>query len=105
MIQTNKKLTFTAETSLNLSPFAKRTSVLNKSQDWRRWGGYLSATQYELHHENEYFAIRTKAALLDRDNTLIIENRNIWFIAPNPAMGSLGIDCERTVRLELEKIN
>lgn len=65
MIQTNNKQTFTARTSLNLSPFSKRTSALNQSQEWRRWGGYLSATQYELHHENEYFAIRTKAALLD----------------------------------------
>ncbi|SVC41475.1 uncharacterized protein METZ01_LOCUS294329, partial [marine metagenome] len=25
----------------------------------------MSATNYELTHENEYFAIRTKAALLD----------------------------------------
>jgi len=65
MIQAKNKQIFTAKTSLNLSPFAKRTSVLNQSQEWRRWGGYLAATQYELHHENEYFAIRTKAALLD----------------------------------------
>jgi len=39
------------------------------------------------------------------DNTLIIENRTIWFMAPNHAMNTLGYDCERTVRLELEKIN
>lgn len=56
---------FTAETQLNLSPFFERTSKLNESQEWRRWSGYLSATNYELTHENEYFAIRTKAALLD----------------------------------------
>ena len=36
-----------------------------RPQGWRRWSGYLSATNYELNHENEYFAIRTKAALLD----------------------------------------
>ena len=56
---------FNAETQLKLSPFFDRTSKLNESQEWRRWSGYLSATNYELTHENEYFAIRTKAALLD----------------------------------------
>lgn len=56
---------FTAKTQLKISPFFERTSKLNESQEWRRWSGYLSATNYELTHENEYFAIRTKAALLD----------------------------------------
>ncbi|MCH8012574.1 MAG: aminomethyl transferase family protein [Candidatus Marinimicrobia bacterium] len=56
---------FTAHTQLRLSPFFERTSKLNESQEWRRWGGYLSATKYDLVHDNEYFAIRTKAALLD----------------------------------------
>ncbi len=56
---------FTANTQLRLSPFFERTSKLNESQEWRRWSGYLSATNYELTHDNEYFAIRTKAALLD----------------------------------------
>ena len=56
---------FTAHTQLKLSPFFERTSKLNESQEWRRWSGYLSATNYELTHDNEYFAIRTKAALLD----------------------------------------
>ena len=56
---------FTANTNLKLSPFFDRTSKLNESQEWRRWSGYLSATNYELTHDNEYFAIRTKAALLD----------------------------------------
>jgi len=56
---------FDATTQLRLSPFFERTSKLNESQEWRRWSGYLSATNYELNHENEYFAIRTKAALLD----------------------------------------
>ena len=59
------KNNFKAETQLKLSPFFERTSKLNESQEWRRWSGYLSATNYELNHENEYFAIRTKAALLD----------------------------------------
>ncbi|MEC7759454.1 MAG: aminomethyltransferase family protein, partial [Candidatus Neomarinimicrobiota bacterium] len=52
-------------TQLILSPFFERTTKLNESQEWRRWSGYLAATNYELTHENEYFAIRTKAALLD----------------------------------------
>ena len=56
---------FTAETRLKVSQFFQRTSRLNQSQQWRRWGGCLAATQYELNHENEYFAIRTKAGLLD----------------------------------------
>ena len=56
---------FTANTQLKLSPFFERTSKLNESQEWRRWAGYLAATSYELTHENEYFAIRTRAALLD----------------------------------------
>ena len=56
---------FSAHTQLKLSPFFERTSKLNESQEWRRWSGYLAATQYELTHDNEYFAIRTKAALLD----------------------------------------
>ena len=56
---------FNALTQLRLSPFFERTSKLNESQEWRRWSGYLSATNYELTHDNEYFAIRTKAALLD----------------------------------------
>ena len=56
---------FMAHTQLILSPFFERTTKLNESQEWRRWSGYLAATNYELTHENEYFAIRTKAALLD----------------------------------------
>ena len=57
--------TYTANTQLKVSPFFERTSKLNESQEWRRWAGYLAATSYELTHENVYFAIRTKAGLLD----------------------------------------
>ena len=59
------KNTFKAHTQLKISPFFGITSKINESQEWKRWGGYLSATKYELNHENEYFSIRTKAALLD----------------------------------------
>tara|TARA_B110000438_G_scaffold92534_1_gene92027 strand:+ start:33881 stop:35119 length:1239 start_codon:yes stop_codon:yes gene_type:complete len=65
MIKTNKSQEFTFRTELKMSPFFERTSQINQSQEWKRWGGYLSATQYDLHHDNEYFAIRTKAALFD----------------------------------------
>ncbi len=57
--------TYIGSTKLRMSPFFERTSKLNESQEWKRWGGYLSATNYELTHDNEYFAIRTKAALID----------------------------------------
>ena len=65
MIHNHKGQNFTANTKLALSPFFERTSKLNQSQEWKRWGRHLSATQYDLHHENEYFAIRTKSALID----------------------------------------
>ena len=65
MIYNHPEKDFIYYTKLKTSPFFKRTNQLNQSQEWRRWSGYLSATQYELSHENEYFAIRTKAALLD----------------------------------------
>ena len=65
MINSHNPQKFTGHTQLKTSPFFERTSKLNQSQEWRRWGGYLAATQYDLHHDNEYFAIRTKAALLD----------------------------------------
>ena len=45
--------------------FHKRTSSLNQYQDWRDWGGYIAASQYESYHEREYFGIRSSAALLD----------------------------------------
>ena len=61
----NNKNTYIGSTKLRMSPFFERTSKLNESQEWRRWSGYLSATNYELTHDNEYFAIRTKAALID----------------------------------------
>ena len=56
---------FTATTKLSLSPFFERTSKLNESQSWSNWCGYLAASNYQLNHYNEYFAIRTKAALID----------------------------------------
>ena len=65
MIDNHPGKKFIPNTQLETSPFFERTSQLNQSQEWRRWGGYLAATQYDLSHENEYFAIRTKAALLD----------------------------------------
>ncbi|HEY0303566.1 MAG TPA: aminomethyltransferase family protein, partial [Longimicrobiales bacterium] len=36
-----------------------------QSQAWRRWAGYIAASQYELTHDREYAAIRNSAALFD----------------------------------------
>ncbi len=65
MIPGKKPSKFIANTQLKMSPFFERTSKINMSQEWKRWGGFLAATKYDLHHDNEYFAIRTKAGLLD----------------------------------------
>ena len=65
MISSKISGNFVANTQLKMSPFFDRTSKINTSQEWKRWGGFLAATKYDLCHDNEYFAIRTKAGLLD----------------------------------------
>ena len=50
---------------LKTTPFHSRTAALSDSHAWRRWAGYIVASSYELHHEREYHAIRSSAALLD----------------------------------------
>jgi aminomethyltransferase len=47
------------------TPFYERTSVLCKSNDWRRWSGYFAATSYSDFVQPEYAAIRHSAALFD----------------------------------------
>ena len=47
------------------TPVHARTSTLCQAQNWRRWSGYLAAGSYELHHDREYWAIRSAAALID----------------------------------------
>jgi glycine cleavage system T protein (aminomethyltransferase) len=47
------------------TPFHSRTEPLNQAQNWRRWSGFLAASSYELHHDREYWAIRSSAALID----------------------------------------
>jgi aminomethyltransferase len=47
------------------TPLHARTSVLCQAQNWRPWSGYLAAGSYELHHDREYWAIRSAAALID----------------------------------------
>ena len=56
---------FAGKTELRLTPFHARTAELCQAQEWRRWSGYLAASAYDLTPENEYFAIRTTAGLLD----------------------------------------
>lgn len=47
------------------TPFHPRTAPLVQGQTWRRWAGYVVAGSYELHHDREYHAIRSSAALFD----------------------------------------
>jgi aminomethyltransferase len=47
------------------TPLHDRTSALCQAQNWRRWSGILAAASYELHHDREYWAIRSAAALID----------------------------------------
>ena len=42
-----------------------RTLALCKSLNYREWSGFFSVSAYEAHHEHEYAAIRTSAALID----------------------------------------
>lgn len=42
-----------------------RTFPLCQSLSYRDWSGYYAVSQYEVHHEHEYNAIRNTAALLD----------------------------------------
>lgn len=50
---------------LKTTPFYTRTSKINQSDAWKRWAGYVAATNYELTHDREYAAIRNSAALFD----------------------------------------
>src|SRR5688572_19314647 len=50
---------------LRPTPFHLRTAALCASHAWRRWAGHVVASSYELHHEREYHAIRSSAALID----------------------------------------
>ncbi len=42
-----------------------RTLALCESLNFRDWSGYYAVSAYESHHEHEYHAIRTAAALID----------------------------------------
>lgn len=47
------------------SPFYERTSALNKAMKWKEWAGYFAAERYQFNHDQEYFAIRESAGLID----------------------------------------
>lgn len=47
------------------TPFYPRQLPLCESMDWKRWAGYYVPRSYQLQHENEYYAIRTAAGLID----------------------------------------
>jgi aminomethyltransferase len=50
---------------LKRTPFHERTSRLSVAQNWRRWAGYMVVGSYELSLDDEYWAIRDRAALID----------------------------------------
>ncbi len=43
----------------------ERTFALCESLNYREWSGYYAVSAYESHHEHEYNAIRSAAALID----------------------------------------
>src|SRR5260370_7002869 len=45
--------------------FHERTFPLCQSLNYREWSGYYTVSVYEVHHGNEYNAIRNAAALID----------------------------------------
>ncbi|MCO5203541.1 MAG: aminomethyltransferase family protein [Anaerolineae bacterium] len=50
---------------LKKTPFHPRVELLNVAWSWRRWAGHTVASQYEMTHEREYYAIRSGAGLID----------------------------------------
>jgi len=50
---------------LKRTPFHERTSRLSLAQNWRRWAGHIVVGSYELSLDQEYWAIRDGAALID----------------------------------------
>ena len=47
------------------TPFHERTFALCESLNYREWSGYYTVSAYETHHEHEYNAIRSAAAVID----------------------------------------
>jgi len=45
--------------------FYSRTAPMNQRLEWRDWAGYFAASLYSDHHDVEYTAIRTAAAVID----------------------------------------
>ncbi len=50
---------------LHGTPFHPRTQALCTSYKWKDWNGYASVCAYDGHSEQEYYAFRHKAGLLD----------------------------------------
>lgn len=47
------------------TPFHDRTAALARSFAWKEWNGYAAVRAYDTHSEDEYFAVRFRAGLLD----------------------------------------
>ena len=50
---------------LRKSPFHERTAQLCTSMNWKDWAGYYAVNSYDTGHEQEYFAYRHAAGLMD----------------------------------------
>jgi aminomethyltransferase len=50
---------------LRPTPFHPRTSALCGSFQWKDWNGYAAVCNFDAHSEQEYFAFRNKAGLID----------------------------------------
>jgi aminomethyltransferase len=47
------------------TPFHPRTSARCHSFLWKEWNGFAAVRAYDAHSEEEYFAIRHKAGVID----------------------------------------
>ncbi len=47
------------------TPFFPRMMSLCESMHWKEWAGYHAVSSYQFYHDQEYFAFRNSAGLLD----------------------------------------
>ena len=64
-LETGRRPMYTRAPMLKTTPFHARTAPLVRAQTWRRWSGYQVASAYDPHHDREYAAVRSAAAVFD----------------------------------------
>jgi aminomethyltransferase len=47
------------------TPFHDRAAALSRSFSWKEWNGYAAVRTYDAHSEDEYFAVRFRAGVID----------------------------------------